>query len=109
MLTSLFAVVLAATAADAITEAHSGTAAQSESPLVVARADGGWTITRAIHADPAEFPFVVDERLLAGVEDGQLADDASEREALRQLELDVQLERAFEEAIDAVGAAAPPQ
>ena len=72
-----------------------------EAELLVANADGSWTITAPIHEEPVS---------LARLTGGLLEDDdsfdspawVSERDRMREQEEDDQVERAFEEAIDAV-------
>ena len=91
---------LATLSADAIVEAHAGAATQAEAPLLVAQADGSWTITRAIHEAPAALEAAADALLDADVEDLRFAGEAEAREDLRLIELEDQLERAFEEAVD---------
>ena len=78
--------------------------AQAGAPLLVARGDGSWTITRAIHAAPVSLAATTDGLVLLGGEqlppsllDWQ-PDDA--REAMREAELEAAERRAWEEALD---------
>jgi hypothetical protein len=78
--------------------------AQIEAPLLVARADGSWTITRAIHPAPVSLAAITDGLVLLGGEElpPQLMDWEPDetREALRRAELEADERRAYEEAVD---------
>jgi hypothetical protein len=101
MLASLAAFAAAAVlSAEAIVEAHADAAMQADTPLLVAHADGSWTITRAIHEGPAGLEAAADVLQTADVEDLRFAGDLEAREEMRALELEDQFERAFEEAVD---------
>ena len=92
MFASLFALGLAAAAAPA---APAQPKAQAE-PLLVANADGSWTITRTIEEPAPALSFATDELL---TDEPDLAADP--RESLREDELEMQVEDAFEDAVDA--------
>ena len=75
----------------------------SDQDLIVAHADGSWTITAAIHEEPVSLAIVTN-----GLLDDEASDEASvwplasERDRMREDEEDERFERAFEEALDAV-------
>ncbi|SRR5688572_29172244 len=95
---SLLAAAVLSTAAAAQT-----TPAGADQDLIVANADGSWTITADIHEAPVSLALLTDGLL----EDEDMSETHAwpldtERERMREREQDDQVERAFEEAIDAV-------
>ena len=92
MLASLIALGVAAAAAPATAPQPK---AQAE-PLLVANADGSWTITRTIEEPAPTLSFATDELL---VDEPEFVADP--RESLRDDELEMQAEDAFEDVVDA--------
>lgn len=94
----------AAAAAPAPGDGATRDQARIEAPLLVARSDGSWTITRAIHPAPVSLAAATGGLLLlAGEEPApQLIDRDPDqaREALRRAELEADERRAYEEAVD---------
>ena len=103
---ALLAAAFVAVPAGALAQAEPSEAddrAQAGTPLLVARADGSWTITRAIHPAPVSLAATTGGLVLLGGEElptsfDEEAEDA--REALREAELEAAERRAYEEAID---------
>ena len=83
--------LLAASATPALAEAGQG--APPAQPVLVAEADGSWTITQPIHEDPWAVELATD---------GLVSDDEAveDRESIRAAELDEKVEDAFEDAVD---------
>ena len=98
----LMSFIVAVPAASAGTPQPAGV---DQDRAIVARAEGGWTITREIREEPASLALATDGLLLA--DDDASADAPSEGERRRREELDERLDRAFEEAADLARAAQP--
>ena len=94
MLAALIALGLAAGAAPAAPPPEKSQS-QGE-PILVRNADGSWTITRAIEEPAPELSVATDALLM---DEPDFVADA--REALRDDELELQAEDAFEDAIEA--------
>ncbi|MGZ8283337.1 MAG: hypothetical protein ACXWUN_10365 [Allosphingosinicella sp.] len=84
---------------------HAGSAAdeqaQAGAPLLVARADGSWTITRTIREAPVSLAYATDGLVL--LEDEAATVEAAEdgaRDAMREFEEERTVRRAYEEAVD---------
>ena len=73
--------------------------AGAETPLLVAHADGGWTVTREIRERPASLALAT-RGLLLQERDPATDEEANERAQMRVLETEEAARRVLEEAID---------
>ncbi|WP_114951448.1 hypothetical protein [Sphingosinicella terrae] len=72
-------------------------AAAAETPSIVARADGGWTITREIREEPLSLALATDGLLILDSASDPSVDEGQRRVDEEQEEM---IDRAFEEAVD---------
>ena len=94
----LLAVATSASGATAA-QAQSEDPAGAESPLLVARADGGWTVTREIRERPSSLALAT-RGLLLQEPDPATDEERDARAQLRVLETEEAARRVLEEAID---------